>query len=45
MLADLIMENPSWMRGVSPPETFKILFLADLNIFVEVKGKGGIFLF
>ena len=41
MLADLIMEKPSWMRGVSPPETFKILFLADLNIFVEVKGKGG----
>ena len=45
MLADLIMEKPIWMRGVSPPETFKILFLADLNIFVEVKGKGGIFLF
>ena len=39
MLADLIMEKPSWMRGVSPPETFKILFLADLNIFASTQAS------
>ena len=39
MLADLIMEKASWMRVVSPPETFKILFLADLNIFASTQAS------